>query len=180
MLKKNKLIYKRKFIFSLHYFINGFLQSYQKGNLSKERKRRSPSSRYRERYGFKRLKFYVWYASKVLDYKLAKSIFFLKTLSLSLLVWSSSLLFMELKFSCSISAQLCTYKVRISDTDTRTYTLTHAPQMTPTATSAWTWTEKNVDLKTLKKLLHESFQVEPASILCYMSDSKILSSFLTI
>ena len=33
--------------------------------------------------------------------------------------------------------------------------------------------EKDGDLKTLKKLLHESFQAEPASKVCNMSDSKI-------
>ena len=40
------------------------------------------------------------------------------------------------------------------------------------------WTEKDGDLKTLKKLLHESFQAEPASKVCNMSDSKVIQRML--
>ena len=42
------------------------------------------------------------------------------------------------------------------------------------------WTEKDGDLKTLKKLLHESFKADPASKVCNMSDSKVTTWFVAI
>ena len=76
--KKEQVHLQKEVYILITLFVTLIPSILQKGNLSKEKKEGFLSSPYRERYGFKRLKFYVWYASKVLDYKLAKSIFFFK------------------------------------------------------------------------------------------------------
>ena len=67
---------------------------------------------------FKRLNFYVWYASKVLDYKLAKSIFFLKPF----LFYFWSLLFKEKTFLAPhLPNYVCTKPTKVHNTHTHTH-----------------------------------------------------------